>query len=130
MDENVSVVVIIFLVLIILIILGINVGFIFNGITDYFIDVIKLLGFSTGSAINATADVVGDASKAGIDIVEDSVKDFGNLLKNTPPPPPEVQPVKTKENLDNGNFEMSSCESIFSKKTYANINSPDTIIIR
>ena len=107
------------LVFIIIIVLGINVKYYFNNvgnyviglgsfftnIIDYFMDVLKLLGFSTGSALNATADVIGDASVTGINIVEDSVKSFGNLLKNTPPPPSDVQPVK--ENLENINFDPS-----------------------
>jgi hypothetical protein len=115
MDENNSTIIIIILVIFIIIaILGISIGNFVNIISSYFFGVLQLLGFSTGSAINATAEIVGETSKAGIDIAEDSVKNFGNLLKNAPPPPPNVKPVK--ENLDNGNFNSnpSPCpENIF-----------------
>ena len=42
---------------------------------------LKLLGYSTGTVINQTADVAGDAAKIGVDILEGSVHNVGNLVQ-------------------------------------------------
>lgn len=42
---------------------------------------LKLFGYSTGTIINTSADVAGDAAKVGIDILEGSVHNVGNLVQ-------------------------------------------------
>ena len=42
---------------------------------------LKLLGYSAGSVINTSADVAGDAAKVGVDILEGSVHNVGNLVQ-------------------------------------------------
>jgi len=42
---------------------------------------LKLFGYSAGSVINTSADVAGDAAKIGIDILEGSVHNVGNLVQ-------------------------------------------------
>jgi len=38
------------------------------------------IGYTTGTVINKTADVVSDTAKSGIDIAEGTVQDVGNLM--------------------------------------------------
>jgi hypothetical protein len=49
-------------------------------ISPIFTSFFDLLGDSTGSAINKTAELTSDAAKVGIDIAEGSIQDIGNLL--------------------------------------------------
>jgi hypothetical protein len=42
--------------------------------------IISLFGYTTGTVINKTADVVSDTAKVGIDVVEGTVQSVGNLL--------------------------------------------------
>ena len=42
--------------------------------------ILSLLGYTTGSVINKTADVVSDTAKTGIDIAEGTVQSVGDLL--------------------------------------------------
>lgn len=46
---------------------------------------LALLGYSTGTILNKSADVVSDTAKVGIDIAEGSVQNIGNLLKQAGP---------------------------------------------
>ena len=41
---------------------------------------LSAVGYTTGTAINKTADMVSDTAKAGIDIAEGTVQDVGNLM--------------------------------------------------
>ena len=76
--------------------------------------ILHLLGFTAGTVINKTADVVGDAAKLGVELSEGAVHDVGDLLLNAgkelpppaidqkinnapPPPPKEPKP----DNSDN-----------------------------
>jgi len=45
-------------------------------------NVLSMLGYSTGELINTTADAASDTTKLGIDIAEGTVQNIGNLLKN------------------------------------------------
>jgi hypothetical protein len=47
-------------------------------------DFLKALGYSTGTAINKTADVAADIAKEGVDIAEGAVQNVGNLLIDNP----------------------------------------------
>lgn len=42
--------------------------------------ILSILGYTTGTVINKTADIVSDTTKAGIDIAEGTVQNVGNLL--------------------------------------------------
>lgn len=73
--------------------------------------VLHLLGFTAGTVINKTADVVSDAAKVTIDLSEGAVQNFGDLLikstneevlaldkkiNNAPLPPQEPKPDNTE----------------------------------
>ena len=68
--------------------LGINILTILGDSMERFVDFISpmvteflvLTGYSTGSVINKTADVVSDTAKETIDIAEGAVQNVGNLL--------------------------------------------------
>ena len=49
-------------------------------ISPIFNNFFDLLGDSTGSAINKTAEITSDVAKTGIDIAEGSVQNIGNLM--------------------------------------------------
>jgi len=57
----------------------------FNSIYEFFMGILKSLGYITGSAINTTADVTGDVLRTGIDISEGTLHSIGNILSNTEP---------------------------------------------
>jgi hypothetical protein len=42
--------------------------------------ILSILGYTTGTVINKTADIVSDTTKAGIDIAEGTVQNVGDLL--------------------------------------------------
>ena len=82
------------IVLLILAVLGINLltasGNILQSITSIFeplfFNILSLIGYSTGTIINKTADIASDTSKLGIDIAEGTVHSIGDLLKNSSNP--------------------------------------------
>jgi len=55
------------------------VAFVSPMVTEFLV----LTGYSTGSVINKTADVVSDTAKETIDIAEGAVQNVGNLLMDT-----------------------------------------------
>ncbi len=69
--------------------LGVNLFFFFGGIFEtvakfvmpLFRQILSLLGFSAGTIINKTADVVGDTAKFSVDIAEGTVQSVGTLLQ-------------------------------------------------
>ena len=71
--------------------LGINIfaifGDILKTITDIFgplfSQILSFFGYTTGTIINKTADVVSDTAKSGIDIAEGAIQNVGNLLKDS-----------------------------------------------
>lgn len=88
--SNKNVIIMILLILLILSILGTTI-FIFIGnslkniadiVFNLFIKLLSFFGYTTGSAINKTADVVGDTAKVGIDIAQGTVFDIGNIIKD------------------------------------------------
>lgn len=120
--------IIIFLLLIIIVytFYGLNL---FVYISDYFYDVLESLGFYTGSAINETADIVGDTTKTGVSIAQDSIKDVGNLLKSSgkplppyppPPPPPQTQPIQNKEGFYFFNPSPDDCSDPIQSSKFKN----------
>jgi hypothetical protein len=52
------------------------VGILSPAITSF----LKMLGYSTGTAINSVADVTADVAKTGVDIAEGTIQNVGNLL--------------------------------------------------
>jgi len=88
--SNKNMIIVILLVLLILSILGTTI-FIFIGnslkniadiIMSFIIDLLSFFGYTTGTVINKTADVVGDSAKTGIDIAQGTVQDIGNIIKD------------------------------------------------
>jgi hypothetical protein len=82
---------------------------IFASLYNLFLNVLKLFGYATGTAIHVSADVAGDVARAGIDISEGTLHSIGNLLENKPsssghpsvqlpPPTPLQQPPPSHEN--------------------------------
>ena len=81
-------IIIILSVLLILSFLGINLLDILSNIIKSIANILgpvvtkflSLIGFTTGTVLNTSADVVSDTSKLAIDIAEGSIQDIGNLL--------------------------------------------------
>lgn len=75
-------------VLLILSFLGVNFVMLFGQIVQPIVNVfwilvsqiLSLFGYTTGTVINKTADVVSGTAKAGLDIAEGTVQSVGNLL--------------------------------------------------
>jgi hypothetical protein len=82
---------ILILVLILLLIfsfLGINLLQIFGNIVQYITgvtspflsNILSVLGYTTGSALNTSADIVSNTGKTGLDIADGSVHSLGNIF--------------------------------------------------
>ena len=92
--SNKNVIIIILLILVILSLIGINLlkilGFIVSDITDplvpAFKDLLSMVGFSLGSIINGSADVVAGTTELGIDIAKGTTHSIGDLLINSTNP--------------------------------------------
>lgn len=86
--SNNNVVIITLLFLLVLSFLGINLLYLSgnvlqnvgNMIFPFFQRLFGLIGYTTGTVVNKTADVVGNTAKVGIDIAHGSVENVGNLL--------------------------------------------------
>ena len=61
-----------------------NLSNLIKNITAIFEPIIKhilsLLGYTTGTVINKTADIVSDTAKTGIDVAEGTIQNLGNIL--------------------------------------------------
>ncbi len=83
-------IIIVLLVLLSLSFLGINLLTILGDIVKTVVDILgplfaqilSIFGYTTGSIINKTADVVGDVAKTSVDIAEGSVQSVGNILRD------------------------------------------------
>lgn len=95
--------------------LGINLLHIFgnivqntvNYVSPVFVNFLNSVGYSSGTIINKTADVVSDTAKVGIDIAEGAVQNVGNLLlksssKTTNDPKPDVGEDTIQKSLGSG----------------------------
>jgi hypothetical protein len=97
MFSNKNTVIMLLIFLLILSFLGINLlnisGDIIQRISNIFgpvfVNFLSLFGYTTGTVINKTADVVGDAGKIGIDIAEGTAQSVGGLF------------LKASQNLSN-----------------------------
>lgn len=89
--SNKNILIIILVLIILLSLLGINILLLIGEYMQKIIDIFKpftqkilsIFGYTTGTVLNTTADVVADTAKLGIDIAEGSVQSVGNLLKNS-----------------------------------------------
>jgi len=78
------------LTLIILSFLGINLFTMLGSLIEIIVaiigpfisQVLSIFGYTTGSVINKTADVVGDVAKTGVDVAEGSLQSVGSILKD------------------------------------------------
>jgi hypothetical protein len=83
-------IIVILLVLLGLSFLGINILTITGNIVESIIDILgplisqilSIFGYTTGSVIYKTADVVGDVAKTGVDVAEGSLQSVGTILKD------------------------------------------------
>jgi hypothetical protein len=100
------IIIIVLVVLLIFSFLGINILTILGNIIQTIIQIIgplisqilSIFGYTTGTVLNKTVDVVSDTAKAGIDIAEGSIQSVGNILRDASNP--NVND-KTKYSLDN-----------------------------
>ena len=77
--------------LLVLSFLGVNLLYMFGGIIQFFTaligpfvsKVLNIFGYTTGTIINSTADIVSDTAKTGIDIAEGTAHSVGNLFRNS-----------------------------------------------
>lgn len=76
--------------LLILSFLGINLFTMFGGLIEtvtsilgpFVSQVLSIFGYTTGSVITKTADVVGDVAKTGVDVAEGSLQSVGTIMKD------------------------------------------------
>lgn len=105
MFSNNNIIIIILVVLLIFSFLGINILTILGNIFQAFVQIfgpmvsqiLSIFGYTTGTVLNKTADVVSDTAKAGIDIAEGSIQSVGNILRDASNPNVNS---KTKTSLD------------------------------
>jgi hypothetical protein len=104
--SNNNIIIIVLVVLLIFSFLGINILTLLGNIFQSFVQIfgpmvsqiLSIFGYTTGTVLNKTADVVSDTAKAGIDIAEGSIQSVGNILRDASNP--NVND-KTKYSLDN-----------------------------
>jgi hypothetical protein len=104
--SNNNIIIIVLVVLLIFSFLGINILTLLGNIFQNFVQIfgpmvsqiLSIFGYTTGTVLNKTADVVSDTAKAGIDIAEGSIQSVGNILRDASNP--NVND-KTKYSLDN-----------------------------
>jgi len=104
--SNNNIIIIVLVVLLIFYFLGLNILTVLGNIFQSFVQIfgpmvsqiLSIFGYTTGTVLNKTADVVSDTAKAGIDIAEGSIQSVGNILRDASNP--NVND-KTKYSLDN-----------------------------
>jgi len=82
--------IIVLFILLILSFLGVNILLILGGVVQWIVRIIgpfistvlSYIGYTTGTIINKTSDVVADTAKTGIDIADGTMHSVGNLLKD------------------------------------------------
>jgi hypothetical protein len=102
--SNKNMIIIVLCGLLLLSILGINiltiVGNIVQVLTNIFgplvLNILGLLGYTTGTVLDKGADVVSDVAKTGIDIAEGTVHSVGGILKNSG----QISDPNFKTNID------------------------------
>ena len=89
-----NILLLVLLCLVVAMFIGINVFYTAGNVLDKIVRIFKplitsilgLLGYTTGSVINKSADVVGSVGRFGLDIAQGTVQDVGGLIKNTSAP--------------------------------------------
>lgn len=92
--SNKNVLILVLSVLLVFSFLGINLLGLFGNLIQNIMDLLKPLvvyilsffGYTTGTILTTTADVVGDTVITGVDIAQESVKSAGEVLKNISKP--------------------------------------------
>jgi hypothetical protein len=87
---NKNVLIIILLIILILVFLGINVLNISGNLLETVASIfgpavygfLELLGYSTGTLINTSSEIISSSAKTGIDIGDGVAHNIGNILKN------------------------------------------------
>ena len=87
---NNQIIIIVLLALLILSFLGINLLTMIGSLIEivasivgpFITQILSIFGYTTGSVINKTADIVGDVAKTGVDVAEGSLQSVGNILKD------------------------------------------------
>jgi len=105
MFSNKNTIIFLLAVLLIFSFLGINILTILGNIIQTFIQIIgplvsqilSIFGYTTGTVLNKTADIVADTAKSGIDIAEGSIQSVGNILRDASNPHVDEN---AKRNLD------------------------------
>ena len=103
--SNKNFIIILLIILLVFSFLGINILTISGNIMQTFIQIfgplvsqiLSIFGYTTGTVINKTADVVADTAKTGIDIAEGSIQSVGNILRDASQSNVDV---KSKQSLD------------------------------
>jgi hypothetical protein len=112
MFSNNNIIIIILVLLLIFSFLGINILAILGNIFQSFVQIfgpmvsqiLSIFGYTTGTVLNKTADVVSDTAKAGIDIAEGSIQSVGNILRDASNPNVNENTKYSLDNaLNNGN---------------------------
>lgn len=86
-NKNIIIGVLIFLLILsilgttVFIILGNTIKEIADIFYEFISRILSFFGYTTGTVLNKTADVVGDTAKTGIDIAQGTVYDVGNIFK-------------------------------------------------
>jgi hypothetical protein len=65
---------------------------VYNIFAPIVLQILGLLGFTAGTVINKTADVVSDTTIMGVEIAGDAVQDVGDLLINSTKNAPPIKP--------------------------------------
>jgi hypothetical protein len=94
MFSNKNFIIILLVILLVFSFLGINILTILGNVVQTFIQILgplvsqilSIFGYTTGTVLNKTADVVADTAKTGIDIAEGSIQSVGNILRNASNP--------------------------------------------
>ena len=103
--NNKNYIIIILTVLLILSLLGVNLFIVVGNVIQVIVNIFKplfyqilaILGYTTGTLINKTADITSDVARVGVDIAEGTVQSVGNLLKDASK---NAVNVKKKKELD------------------------------
>ena len=103
--SNKNFIIILLIILLVFSFLGINILTISGNIMQTFIQIfgplvsqiLSIFGYTTGTVINKTADVVADTAKTGIDIAEGSIQSVGNILRDASQSNVDV---RSKQSLD------------------------------
>ena len=103
--SNKNIIIILLIILLVFSFLGINILTISGNIMQTFIQIfgplvsqiLSIFGYTTGTVLNKTADVVADTAKTGIDIAEGSIQSVGNILRDASQSNVDV---RSKQSLD------------------------------